>query len=59
MGALRLTSRRWALPLRHHADAPYMQLIQNDRDGIGCQSSAMLTALACDRFGGSATVHRT
>jgi hypothetical protein len=27
-----LTSRRWALPLRHHADAPYMQHVQNDSE---------------------------
>jgi hypothetical protein len=53
MGALRLTSRRWALPFRHHADAPYIQLVQNDRDAFGCQSSSVLTALACARFCGT------
>jgi hypothetical protein len=38
MGALRLTSRRWALPLRHHADAPHMQRGQDDLAIDTCQT---------------------
>src|SRR5262245_3214404 len=39
-GRATLTYRRWALPLRHRADAPYMQLAQNDRGVPTCQSSS-------------------
>jgi hypothetical protein len=42
MGALRLMSRRWALPLRQRADAPYMQRGQDDPVTDTCQSGRNL-----------------
>jgi hypothetical protein len=46
MGALRLTSRRWALPLRRCADAPYMQRPQGYPVLDTCQSSPSLQLAA-------------
>src|SRR3954468_9331819 len=41
MGALRLTSRRWALPLRHCADAPYMQRVRMTDVIDNCQPAPL------------------